>query len=193
MKKLFLIALLSSMTFITSFAQNDSNFVIPKNDDLTSYTNDGFKITASDVYSKLSEFKRKIEIFDNNNNPFGVAYIKLVSANSDENIYDKIKNDPNNFSGTLTIEVDDLIVYSNTITNGIAASNRTPEPFYNGSLSCTISTVHDCVSYSIDEMNWVEYTVCLAAAPGCYIEQWLSCQWEVCHNHMQYTNPFPKR
>lgn len=38
-------------------------------------------------------------------------------------------------------------------------------------------------------MNWIDYALCAASAPACYGGLWASCSWEVCHNHMKYTDP----
>jgi len=166
----------------------DSNFVITRNEDITDSAYNGYKITVSDVYSRLSKLKRKVEIFNTNNESIGVAYIKLESSNDQENMYDKIHTDSSHFSGILTIEVDSQTIYSITITNGEVANRQVP-PVYNAGLSCTWGHVHDCVAYEIEGMNWVHYAFCLMSAPACYLEQWSSCLWEVCHQHMQYTNP----
>jgi hypothetical protein len=87
-----------------------------------------------------------------------------------------------------------LLVLKKHIVNGAwgkteIIASRLPGPIYNPNLACNAITIHDCVSYEIEDMNWIEYGACLVSAPACYATLWASCTWEVCHNHMQYTNP----
>jgi hypothetical protein len=173
-----------------SLAQNDSNFVIPRNADYSKLTPSGIKITVSDVYSRLASLKRKVVIFDQVHKlQIGEAYIQLTSANPRENLYNKVKNDSAHFSGTLSILADGQTAFSETIVNGRVAFQITPGPVYNPHLTCTVAHVHDCVAYEVEGMSWIRYTLCLIAAPSCYVENWLECIWQVCDKHMQYTNP----
>jgi hypothetical protein len=150
----------------------------------------GIEVTVSDVYSRLTALRRKVVIYDPSTaTVIGEAYINLDAANPGENMYDQIENNSINFSGSLSMEVDGQVAYVRSIVNGQAEQRTGPGPVYNPSLPRTISTVHDCVAYEIEGMNWVTYTLCLVRAPEYYIEQWLSCHWKVCHKHMQYRNP----
>lgn len=199
-KTLFALTLAFSLfSFQEAFCQN-AKFVIPQNEDLTIDGMDGIKITASDVYSMKSKLKRKVTIFDTKTNTMiGEAFIKLESSNSSDNIYTIVKNDPANFSGSLSIEIDEQVVYVKNVVNGIAveedqfASKQAfqggPGPVYNPNVPCTLRAIHDCVAYNIERMNWFQLAVCLISAPACYGKQWATCGWEVCNNHMQYINP----
>lgn len=179
---------------MTGFSQTDTNFVISRNEDYSETNADGIRITVLDVYSRAWELRRRVVIFDSINNvDIGEANIKLVSTPSFGygNIYDKVNYDSTHFSGILTIEIGDAVAYTLTIENGVAQrqTGELPGPVYNAGLTCTFGHVHDCVAYNIEGMSWVRYTICLFFAPHCYILEWLDCQWQVCHNHMQYTNP----
>ena len=199
-KVLFTLMLaLSLFGYQHAFSQ-EGEFVIPKNEDVTLEGKDGIIITASDVYSMTSKLKRKITIYDTKTKTMiGEAFIKFESLNSKDNIYTMLQNDPAGFSGFISIELDDQVVYVKNIINGNpvkgdqVASKQSfqngPGPVYNPNLRCTFRNIHDCVAYNIEKLNWFQLGICLVAAPACYGKHWADCGWEVFHNHMQYTNP----
>ena len=202
MKKIVLLTLTLAFSFFSmqhAFCQ-DAEFVIPKNEEVTIEGKDGIIITASDVYSMNSKLKRKITIYDSKTKTMiGEAFIKVESSKSSDNIYYILQNDPAGFSGFISIEVDDQVAYVQNIVNGNpvkgdqVASKQSfqggPGPVYNPNLRCTFRNIHDCVAYNIEKLNWFQFGVCLVSAPACYAKHWADCGWEVCHNHMQYTNP----
>ena len=199
-KVLFTLMLaLSLFGYQHAFSQ-EGEFVIPKNEDVTLEGKDGIIITASDVYSMTSKLKRKITIYDTKTKTMiGEAFINFESLNSKDNIYTMLQNDPAGFSGFISIELDDQVVYVKNIINGNpvkgdqVASKQSfqngPGPVYNPNLRCTFRNIHDCVAYNIEKLNWFQLGICLVAAPACYGKHWADCGWEVFHNHMQYTNP----
>ena len=202
MKKKALLTLTLAFSFFSyqqAFCQ-EAEFVIPKNEDVTIEGKDGIIITASDVYSMTSKLKRKITIYDTKTKTMiGEAFIKFESSNSSDNIYTMLQNDPAGFSGFISIEFEDQVVYVKNIINGNPvkgdqfaskqAFQQGPGPVYNPNLRCTLRNIHDCVAYNIEKLNWFQLGICLASAPACYGKHWATCGWEVCHNHMQYTNP----
>ena len=101
---------------------------------------------------------------------------------------------PYSVNGLLTIETEGQVIMNKRVINGVWQKNeivayKVPAPTYNANVACTGTTVHNCVSWEIEDMNWIEYGACLISAPACYATLWASCAWEVCHNHIQYTNP----
>lgn len=54
------------------------------------------------------------------------------------------------------------------------------DPLNDPKVPCTVTTVYDCVSWEIEEMNWIEYRGCIVGAPVCYATLWASCTREVC-------------
>ena len=202
MKKKALLTLTLAFSFFSyqqAFCQ-EAEFVIPKNEDVTIEGKDGIVITASDVYSMNTKLKRKITIYDSKTKTtIGEVFIKLESSKSNDNLYTILQNDPDSFSGSVSFEVDEQVVYEKNIVNGTTvkveqvASKQAfqggPGPVYNPNLRCTIRTIHDCVAYNIEGMGWIQLLVCLMSAPSCYARQWAFCTWDVCRNHMQYTNP----
>jgi uncharacterized protein YxeA len=205
MKKIIFASSLLTTIVITFFAcqkkevQFDENFVLKKNEAFVKKLDNGGSITATDVYSKINSFRRAINIDAGpGKGKLPEIYLTFLS-NDDENIYEKMKNNPYTVNGEFTVEAGGQVILRKKVVNGqwqksdlISLSEayvNSEPPHYNPNLKCTVKTVHDCVAWEIDDMNWIEYGLCLASAPGCYAGLWASCTWEVCHNHMEYKNP----
>lgn len=202
MKKYFLNLLCCCLLFSFSSFSQEGEFVIPKNEDATIRAEDGTVILGQDVYSLASKLKRKVTLIDPKSNTIiGEVFIRLESADADSYMYDVLEKEPERFSGQLIIESAEGIIYQRTIFNGKvvepqSSSGRAapvlgggPGPVYNGSLPCTFNNIHNCVAYRIENLNWLQLGLCLFRAPVCYLEHWAFCTYDVCVNHMQYTNP----
>jgi hypothetical protein len=202
MKKNLIYFFTSCLLYSTTAICQDADFVIPQNPDQTITADDGTRITSHDVYSMTGKLKRKVTLVNpRSNSVIGEIFIRLESANPDVNMYDQLDKAPEKFSGSLTIETAEGVIYKKyiidgeTVDEGSVSGKATgglgggPGPFYNPGLSCSFSNIHDCVAYKIEGMNWVNYALCLVRAPLCYLQQWAVCTYEVCVRHMQYTNP----
>lgn len=202
MKKYFLfLVFFCSISGLKSYSQ-ESDFVIARNPDVTIQADDGTLIVASDVYSRKSALKRNIRlIHPKTNELIGEAFIMLESSDPDGNLYETIRENLGKFSGTLTIESGEVVIYRKQIVNGVADPAQViagraagelaggPGPVYNPNLRCTLGNIHDCVSYRVEGLNWFQFALCLVSAPACYGRHWAFCSFDVCINHMQYTNP----
>lgn len=202
MKKFFLfLSFTCLITGLTSFGQ-EPDFVIDKNADYTAQAENGTLVIARDVYSMKTALKRSIQLINpKTQQVIGEAFITLQGTDPGQNIYDALKETPEKFSGVLVIEADGKVLYRKEILNGISdaggvvgermAGNLAggPGPVYNPNLMCSLGNIHNCVSYRIEEMSWWRFALCLVRAPACYAGQWAFCTYDVCVNHMQYTNP----
>lgn len=171
---------------------NENEF-IPLNKSVTIEGKNGITVTASDVYSKKSSFRRQIIINDPKSDvKLPAFFITFVSDNS-TNIYDQFANNKSSINGEFAIEVDGQVILKKRIENGVGAKSKlfafNPIGRAEMAAPCNVTTVHDCVAWEIEDMNWVEYGFCLAGAPACYAGLWASCTWEVCHNGRTYVNP----
>jgi len=190
MKFSFLILSLG-LIFITSCKKAETpnpDFYVPQNKSITVEGKNGITLTASDVYSRKSSFKRQIDLNDPiSKRSFQTIYQTFIS-DTDIDVYEKIKSDPNSINGTFTIEVDGQIVFFRKIVNGVSQKPNFEEfdISQRATIPCNLTTIHDCVAWTIDDMNWIEYGACLLTAPGCYATLWASCTWEVCHNHVPH-------
>ncbi len=197
MKKIIFIAAISVCSFIIACKKDKSlsqEEYIAENAPVTIPGKNGILVTASDVYSLQSKFRRKIQIEDTKTNTKLPPVFMTFESYDTENIYKKFKTDPSSISGIFLVETGGQIIYREEIINGKAQkgeriSYKVRDPFYNPKVQCTVATIHNCVSWEIEDMNWIEYGACLVGAPACYATLWASCTWEVCHNRMQYTNP----
>ena len=196
--KLYSIFLCSTLIFYTVSCEKSSkiandDFLIPKNSDVTITKPNGLSVHVSDVFSKRTEFRRKITITPSNTSGnLSDIYVTFISSDGD-NIYDKMKTNPTGVNGRLIIETEGQIILTKQVVNGKWGSTKLEKR--NAAISrvvsvaCTVKTIHDCVAWEIEDMNWIEYGACLVSAPACYATLWASCTWEVCHNHKTYVNP----
>ena len=202
MKKKLVYFLTALLFYSLDASSQDAEFVIPGNPDQTIISDNGIQISSHDVYSRSDKLKRKVTLVNpKSNTVIGELFIRLESANPDQNMYEQLDKDPGTFSGTLIIETAEAVIYRKDIVDGKTVDEEGmsgkatgglgggPGPFYNPNLSCSFSNVHDCVAYVIENMNWLNYALCLVRAPLCYLQQWATCTYEVCVRHMQYTNP----
>lgn len=170
---------------------------IPKNEQITIKGRDGISVTTSDIESTISSFKRGIEVTSATDKKIKFKFVlSFASDNVSEDVYDQLKNNPSAVTGTFSISTEGQEIYTMRIEKGVAQksvrkvlSAQLVPPVHDASVGCGVGTVHDCVSYKIESMNWVDYGLCLASAPACYGGLWASCTWDVCNSKMRYTDP----
>lgn len=81
------------------------------------HSSDRVDIRASDVISASNYFKRKIEIIDRKyNSIYSEFIITLKSNDTKANIYTELKQ--RSFSGTMTIESENVVLTKFEIVNG---------------------------------------------------------------------------
>lgn len=90
----------------------------------------------------------------------------------------------NSFNGTFIIEVEGQILHKSIIKDGIVKESEIKKfeisEFARISYPCTVDGITSCADDQINDMNWIEYGFCLASAPACLAELYLSCGWENC-------------
>lgn len=173
----------------------------------------GIIIDAKNVYSSKDSLVRRINIVDSVTNDIIDSYIiNLVNARANSSdVKTALIN--KSFKGTASIILDGVTILSHDYNSDKTVRLSTEDAITSvvgkrllkakmlmsiGQVSvtqqkvevpCSVSTVHDCVSYKIEDMNWIDYGACLATAPACYAQLWASCGWDVCHDGKEYTNP----
>lgn len=168
----------------TSCMKSSQGSDFPSNETYVVQSSDLVSIQASDVISEKYYFKRKIEIIDKRNNSVHDSFIITVSSSNKSNdIYADLKN--NQFSGTLQIETDSVVVENLHFEKGVVQTlgiNTMKEGKYvaNIASTCKISLIQNCVSQKIKIMSKFGYVLCLAAAPECYAGLWAECSWDFC-------------
>lgn len=190
----FFLIIIATIVLFSCQKENNNSIQkeFPQNQPITLKSSNLVNIRASDVISKFSFFKRKIEIIDRiNNSVFKTFLLTVVSEDNTKSIYESIK--AKTLTGQLTIESEGKILLKYKSINGKdvtlpeeqVKSNSTAN-IKSYSVPCTVSTVHDCVAYKIADMNWIEYSLCLLGAPECYAGLWASCTWDVCVKQKEY-------
>jgi hypothetical protein len=193
MKKIFYALGYFLFTSSIAFSQ-EGEFVIPKNDDVTLKTETESTILVQDVYSMTSKLKRKITVYSpKSSSVMSEVYISLESTSPGINMYEQLEKDPDSFSGKLTIETKEGVIYQRQIIEGkvLAGSSETTDEnsgieSRSGDLPCTLSNIHNCVSHTIEGMGWLEFGLCLIRAPWCYGAVWVNCSYKVCIQHVAY-------
>lgn len=141
-------------------------------------------IQASDIISEKYYFKRKIEVIDKRDNTVHDSFVITVSSSNKTNdIYSDLKN--NNFSGSLQIETDSMVVETLNFNKGTIQllginTNNQGKYVTNIAPTCKISLIQNCVSQKIKIMSKFGYLLCLATAPECYAGLWAECSWDFC-------------
>lgn len=123
--------------------------------------------------------------------------ITISSYDENDNIIKSLKE--KTFTGYFSIESENTVLLKRKIINGkdeisISKSKNldVENLFIDESGSCSLRTVHDCVSFKIVDMNFVEYSLCCLGAPACYGGLWAACTWDVCIMNKTYVNPIKK-
>lgn len=154
-------------------------------------------IRASSVNNLRNSIERKIELINRKENFVFDAFNIIYTTNSKKSFSEQVNT--KTFNGVLEIRHQGTVIESWTVTNNVfkrvvnqsttstVKSNVYAEADPSG--GCTISQVHDCVAYKIDDMNAVEYLLCLASAPSCYGGLWAICTYDVCSLNKTYVNP----
>jgi hypothetical protein len=153
----------------------------------------GYYVTYLDVSNSNNELIHEVEITDSATSDHIASFtIRLTASSSRANVKQQLTN--RTFSGTFTIEYLGNVLVSGSASGGVGQQltkqNTTAALIQaivdanpgDEKIACNITTIHNCVAWTIDDMNWIEYGACLVSAPGCYATIWASCGWEVCHN-----------
>ena len=192
-KKLLLFALIGLISLNSCKKEEGQEKVFVPNKTLTIKINENLELIASDVKTDNDEIIRRIDFKDPSTKVLLNSYLLELKCDDGGNILDEISN--KKFTGSFIIYSDGYSVMSTSATKGKFANfNRidTKETFLLKTLShnqCSVVSVHDCVSFKIEDMNIVEYTLCLASAPGCYSGLWATCAYDVCVKGKTYINP----
>jgi len=163
---------------------DERDFVVPRSPEIVIQGKNGIFIIVSDVYSRFSEMKRKIEIHDQQNMEIVTAYMLVSSTDNTKNVYERLKESDSNFSGRFSIEVEGQIIYTREIKNGSFLKGekiayKPKAPVYNSKVACTVSMIQDCVAHTVEGMSWWQLTTC-GFTPFCYGIIWAKCNYNVC-------------
>lgn len=107
---------------------------------------------------------------------------KFIPDNTSEIMKDLPKK-ISTFNGVFLIEVEGQVLHRSIIKNGVVTKseiNKFSVSAFAKRYPCTIDGITSCADDQINDMNWIEYSFCLAGAPACLAQLYLSCSWENC-------------
>lgn len=119
---------------------------------------------------------RKIELIDRSADTAFDTFEHEIVSDEGETESIEVALNAGTFSGFIYIKSGETVIEALHINNGendIEGSYRLPDPE-----KCTWKILRKCVRGTIDNMNWVEYGICLLAAPECYGTIWAACMWD---------------
>ncbi len=210
MKKLLTLLMLSctliccqkTSTYENSPDENEESLILQS-------ANPRILIKASSLHKSKDSIVRQIELLDSRDSSLLYAYNIKAENSSQKDINISRAITEKKFRGKVSISMAGVELLSHDYKLGttlkankqkaaqeisakqisqsrIGRFKMNPQPDF----PCTIDTVHDCVSFKIDDMNWVDYAICVASAPACYGQLWASCTYDVCVNGEEFNNPF---
>lgn len=148
------------------------------------HASESIDIRASDVFTSNYSIQRKIEFIDRFSNLVKETFI--ISLNQiDTSVYLLPSIEDRKISGDLTIESDNITLFSMKMHKGVILPNKSLKNLEKNIISsrvntCKFNLVHGCVSNEIKNMGIFEYSACLYAAPECYALLWAGCAFNYC-------------
>src|SRR5687767_9511330 len=120
---------------------------------------------ATQVYSKLSSIGRRIEIINKKTNALlGEVFISLGCNNPNDNLYRKLKYEPEKFSGHISFELIHQMKLTKRILNGKLVEiekllcNDT-ESAKSMNSDC-LAGINSCISNTYEDMSWLSFALC---------------------------------
>lgn len=143
---------------------------------------------ATEIYSKWSAIRRRIEIINTKTNALlAEIFITLGCNDPNENLYRKLKFEPEKFSGQITFESNHNLEFTKKILNGkvvkvrkLACNDRDSNQSMEG--NCSLSGINSCFESSVDDMNWLDYASCTLKGLWCFPRIFLNCKEKLCNS-----------
>lgn len=172
----FFVAIFTVAIFYTSCKKSSSAPTKKIFKTTTLKANNGLDIRVSAIMDSPNLIQRKVEIIDHITGEIQIAYI--AELQSDKPILAQLNQKL--FSGVSTIRSSDGFALE--IQN--VTSNKITKTIKPGKIQihvvadpCDIAVMHDCVASAINSMSFIQYAICLAEAPTCYLGLWVVCSF----------------
>lgn len=160
--------------------------------------NDNLELITYDVLTNNNQIIRKIDFFDKKTKLLLQSYTMQLTL-KEGFILEEIKS--KKFIDSFVIYSNGYSVMSTNTLSGVFGKFdrfdtkknlflKTDVAEGGGDAPCSLTSVHDCVSFKIDDMNFTEYVLCLASAPACYAGVRAICAEDVCIHGKTYINPY---
>ena len=196
--KNFLIILVVALFTISCQKQTTLQPEFQANETIKINVNENLELVAYDVLTNNSQIIRRIDFYDSKTKLILQSYT-LQLTSTEGSILEKVKS--KKFTGSFIIYSNGYSVMSTSAVRGVFKDFYRTDTKKNlliktdvaeggGDAPCSLTSVHDCVSFKIDDMNFTEYVLCLASAPACYAGVWAICAEDVCIHGKTYVNPY---
>jgi hypothetical protein len=188
MKKLCVVVGCISLIHISCHKNQDLDFQAPQKADLLISGTKELVFKATEIYSKLSAIRRRIEIINRKTNALlGEIFISLGCNDPNDNLYRKIKYEPEKFTGQITFESNHHLEFTKKILNGKVVKVKklacnSPESNQRMEGSCSQSQIYSCFESTVDDMNWLEYASCTVQGLWCFPRILGTCKKELCNS-----------
>jgi hypothetical protein len=188
MKKLFVLVGCISLIAFSCHKNHLSDPITHQKPGLTNPGRKKVSLKVIDIYSKLYAIKRRIDfINEKTNSVLGKMFITLSCNDPSDNLYRKIENEPEKFSGLITLESSHLIGFTKRILNGQlvkvenvenkvvdgnsktgVATDPEPDPAYAPSCDsanstdaiCPWQSIQSCANAIVENMYWLDFALC---------------------------------
>lgn len=190
MKKLCVVVGCISLINFSCQKNLDLALQAPRNAELSVPGTKELVFKATEIYSKMSAIKRRIEIINRKTNVLlGELFITLGCNDPNDNLYRKIKYEPEKFSGQITFESNHYLEFTKKILNGKVVkvkklSCNGPDTNQRMEGSCSQSQINSCFESTVDDMNWLEYASCTVQGLWCFPRILFKCRKTLCNSSL---------
>lgn len=180
-----------SLLFVVLFSCKKDDLSLPENNSVIIHSSNLVDVRGTSVVTTSNFVERRIDIIDRRNGMTAYSFtMEVATTNPTDDLIGNLKS--HTFTGYFLIKYQNRVVKRYEIVKGrnvgVQAQSFTSQDVLFAPLmmqdetefGCPVSYVHDCVAYKINDMNIVEYLICVASAPGCYAGVWAGCIWDVC-------------
>ena len=188
MKKLCVVVGCISLINFSCHKNHDLDLQAPRKADLIIPGTKELVFKATEIYSNLSAIRRRIEIINRKTNALlGELFITLGCNDPNDNLYRKIKYEPEKFSGQITFESNHHLEFTKKILNGKVVKVKKlacngPDTNQRMEGSCSQSQIISCFESTVDAMNWLEYASCALQGLLCFPRILGTCIKKLCNS-----------
>jgi hypothetical protein len=188
MKKLCVVLGCISLIHFSCHKNHDLDLQAPRKADLIIPGTKELVFKATEIYSKLYAIRRRIEIINSKTNSrLAEIFVTLGCNDPNDNLYRKIKYEPEKFSGQITFESNHHLEFTKKILNGkvvmvkkLACNDPVSNQMMEG--SCSQSQINSCFENAVDDMNWLEYASCTLQVLWCFPKVFTGCIKKLCNS-----------
>jgi hypothetical protein len=207
MKKLFVLVGCISLILFSCHKNHDPDLKTQQKPGLINPDSKRVFFRVTDIYSRISAIRRRIDIINKKTNVvLGKMFITLSCNDPNDNLYRKIKYEPEKFSGQITLESSHLIEFTKRILNGKLVkveklvskdvdanskpdmtdpkldpvSDPIPESGNTVDISCPFFQIAACANNEMENMYWLDFAFCAIKGNYCLIRNFALCAASLC-------------